>query len=74
MICIVPDANDVLERRVLRAELNPDHDQVLIDLPKKYAGARVRYTEHTAVRWLAKEDCLFLAQWLNDAAAEMPDE
>jgi hypothetical protein len=73
MKVIIPCANDVLGRKCLRAELNADHDQILIDLPKKFSGARDRYTEHAVVRYLEKEDALFLGKWLMEAAAEMPD-
>lgn len=64
---ICNDPTDVLGRKVTRFEL-VDQPLIAIDLAKRYAGdGETRFTEPTTVRYLDKQDCLYLIAWLNDA-------
>ena len=69
---IVDDARDALQRKVLRCELNPERDLILIDFPKRYSGTgATRFTDTIVTRALDQEGALELLAWLQDALEGM---
>ena len=49
----------------------------MLDLPKRYAGhetGETRFTQPMGVRYLGKQECLYLLAWLTEACAVLPDE
>lgn len=71
---ILDDAEDALQRKVVRMELNTEGDLIYLDLPKRYAGhslGNTRFTDPTRVRCLDKEGVLYLMAWLSEAAEHL---